>query len=509
MKILVTGGTGVVGIGAVPALLRAGHQVRLLTRHAERDAASFPEGVEPFAADIADPTPMRSAVAGCDGVLHIAGIVDEDPPEMTFQKINVDGTWHLLDAAAKSGEPFFIYVSSLGAERGQSDYHRSKRNAEELVRRYTGPWVILRPASVYGPGDETISMLLKMVRTLPVVPMVNDGAQPFQPLWYADLARVITQVMEKPELQGQTFEIAGPDVTTTDEIIRRLAAITGRNPPRLPVPAWLAQMGTQALDAFGAAGKKLIQNAGVGLPINSAKLSMLLEGNVIPDARGNALSETFQVEPTSLDVGLEMLADLLPEQLPGEGIGALQHSTYSAEIHGTNFSAAELIERVGENLVEIMPIEFAAEAGAPDRAAEGATYTAAIKGRGHVQVRLEDRTEQRLTFVTLEGHPLAGVMQLYAEDLADGLRFSVHLAAQPANVIDWVAAKIVGETMQEQNWRGVVQRVVRLSGGNAPAGVQRSTHKMGTQEARDLDVWVQRLVQRQQRTQREVAAAQG
>lgn len=498
MKILVTGGTGVVGAAAIPALLGAGHEVRLLSRHAERDAPAFPPGVEPFTADIADPAPLRTAVGGCGCVLHIAGIVDEEPPDVTFEKINVEGTRHLVDAASRAGEPHFIYLSSLGADQGESEYHRSKRRAEEVVRRYPGRWTILRPGNVYGPGDETISMLLKMVRTLPAVPVVESGDQPFQPLWYADLGRVIAKVVDDPQFAGQTLELAGAEVTTTDEVVELLGELTARQPSRLPVPAWLAEVGAQALEAFGAAGKKLLQRAGMSAPINSAKLSMLLEGNVIPDTRRNALLTRFDLEPTPLQEGLAMLTELLPEQVPGEGVGAITQATYSAEILDTPVSAAELLNRVCERIGDVMPLEFDAERSVPERLEEGATLTAAIPGRGHAQVRLEERTAERVTFVSLEGHPLAGVMQLHAEDIPGGVRFSVHTASQPSNAFDWLAMKTVGEAMQRQNWRAVVRRVVKLSGGQAPAGVTRSAHRMGSQETRDLDVWMERLVQRQQ-----------
>jgi NADH dehydrogenase len=509
MKILVTGGTGVIGAGAIPALLRAGHEVRLLSRHADRDAPGFPEGVEAFVADIADPLPLRSAVAGCDCVLHIAGIVDEVPPEVTFEKSNVEGTRHLLDAAAAAGEPFFIFISSLGADRGESDYHRSKLRAEEHVKTYPGSWLILRPGNVYGPGDETISMLLKMVRALPVVPMVDSGDQPFQPLWFADLGEAIAQAVDKPDLAGSILELAGPERTTTNDIVGRVAAITGRSPTRLPVPSWLAQMGAEALEAFGGSGKKLLRDAGLEAPLNPAKLSMLREGSVIPEPHLNAMLTKFDVTLTSLADGLAALADMMPEMLPGSGVGKIKQATYSAEIVNSQYSAAELIARVCDNIADVMPIEFAAEPGVPRRADPGVTLTADIMGRGHVQVRLVERSETRVTFVTVEGHPLAGVMQMHAEDLPDAVRFSVHTAAQPATALDWVAMKVVGEAMQAENWRNVVRRVVQLSGGGAPADVWLDAHPMDENEQRDLAAWIDRLVKERQRETRAASIGMG
>ncbi len=507
MNILVTGGTGVIGNGAIPALLRAGHGVRLLTRHASKDVRGFPEGVEAFEADLANQDELASAAEGCDVVVHIAGIVDETPPDVTFEKVNVEGTRHLLAAAKEAGIERFVYVSSLGADRGESDYHRSKREAESLVRGYSNGWLILRPGNVYGPGDETISMLLKMIRTLPAVPMVDEGRQRFQPLWYADIGKAIAQAVEERQVMGRTLELAGADVTTTAEVLDRLAAITGCNPARLEVPVWVAQVGTKAMEAFGATGKKWLRGAGVGQPINPAKLGMLLEENIIPEGRPNALVSVFGIKPTPLEEGLEVLADMLPEQLPGDGVGAVKSAIYAATITGGSRNAKQLLDYVCEHIAEVMPIDFSAEPDAPTSAEEGETMTLEIKGRGNVQVRLEERTEQRATFVTIEGHPLAGVMQLHAEDGQEGVTFYVLTAAQPANVMDWIALRTVGETMQSVNWRAVVRRVVELSEGTAPEGVRKTSHTLEDKEVAELRGWLEKLVQRRQKKQRSEAVA--
>ncbi len=507
MKILVTGGTGVIGNGAIPALLRAGHGVRLLTRHASKDVRGFPEGVEAFEADLGNAEELVSAAEGCDAIVHIAGIVDETPPEVTFQKVNVDGTRRLLAAATEAGVGRFVYLSSLGAERGESDYHRSKREAEALVQTFPGEWLILRPGNVYGPGDETVSMLLKMMRTLPAVPMVDNGEQRFQPLWYMDLGAAIAQAVDRDIPEERILELAGEEVTTTTQVLDRLAAITECNPSRLEVPAWLARVGADAMESFGAAGKRLLQRAGVAAPINTAKLGMLLEENVIRDGRENALVTVFEISPTSLQDGLEMLADMLPEQLPGDGVGVVKFTSYEATISGGARGATELLDYVCENITQVMPIDFAAEPHSPTRAEEGETLTLELKGRGKVQVRLEERTPHRATFVTIEGHPLAGLMQLQAEDVSGGVRFRVNTAAQPANVFDWVALRTVGETMQSVNWRTVVRRVVDLSGGEAPDGVKRLSQKLTDDDVRDLRGWLEKLVQRRQRRRRSAEVA--
>ena len=78
MRVLVTGGTGVVGEAAVTALLEQGHEVRLFSRNAEKDVEQFPDGVEAFAGNIADVAKVKGAADDCDAVVHIVGIVAED-----------------------------------------------------------------------------------------------------------------------------------------------------------------------------------------------------------------------------------------------------------------------------------------------------------------------------------------------------------------------------------------------------------------------------------------------
>ena len=89
MRVLVTGGTGVVGTAAVRSIVRHGHDVRLFSRNADRDVERWPRGVEAHQGKIEDPESLHGAMDGCDAVVHVAGIIAEDPPEITFERVNV------------------------------------------------------------------------------------------------------------------------------------------------------------------------------------------------------------------------------------------------------------------------------------------------------------------------------------------------------------------------------------------------------------------------------------
>ena len=484
MKVLVPGGTGVVGTETISELIRRGHEVALLSRHAKDDARQW-NGVEPREGDVSDSGSLKDAASGCDAVLHIAGIASDDAAEM--ERINVTGTQNMIKAALAAGAQRFVYVSSLGAERGASDYHQSKRKAEGLVSKSSLQWTILRPGNVYGPGDEIISLLLRAVRALPAVPVIDHGRQPFQPIWHEDLAKVCAQVLESDDLGGQTLEIAGHDITSTEDLLDRIGVITDRKPIRVPVPQFLASVAT----ALGSA-------AGVKLPIDQARLTMLQEENVIADGHPNAI-DTLKIPATPLERGLRLLADAMPEQLAEDGVGALQHKSFFAEISGSRFNAASLMTWFRDHAAEVMPIEFETEPGTPQRLDLGATLTGKIPMRGNIQVRVESAEPTRVVLATLEGHPLAGTVEFTTVDLAGGLKFAIDTYTRSANHLDLLALKSVGAPMQDANWKESVQRVIDSSGGTSSAGVQHTAETLDEDAARKVQQRRKQLVQQRKR----------
>jgi NADH dehydrogenase len=497
MRVLVTGGTGVIGEGLLPALVGAGHTVRLLSRGAGADAKRWPAEVEPFAADVTDVASLRGAAEDCGAVVHVTGIVDESPPARTFERVNIQGTRNVLAEAARAGLKRFVYVSSLGAERGKSQYHRSKFKAEELVRASAFDWLILRPGNVYGPGDEVISTLLKLVRALPAVPVIDAGNQPFQPVWYEDLGRAILRAVETPTLRRETLELAGEETTTTSDIIERLSAITGRTVARVPVPSFLASLGVRLAEST-----KLEKLLGVKLPLNDAKLKMLLEGNFIEHPGANALTARLGVGATTLDVGLAKLADSIPEQLPSEGVGPLRRKKFWADIKGSRHTPTALVEEFRARCAEVMPLEFSAEPGTPRVVEEGLTLTLGVPLRGNVQVRVEEVAPRRVTFSTVEGHMLAGMIQFNASgDKRRTVRFLIEINARAATGLDLLAMSTVGDSLQKSNWEEVVTRVVSLSGGTAPLGVQSETETLDDEEARRVERRLSDLINRRKRAE--------
>lgn len=488
MKVLVTGGTGVVGEGAIAALLRHGHEIRILSRFGDRGVRRWPTGVEARAGDVASAAEVNGSARGCDAIIHIAGIEEESPPDLTFEKVNVLGTRHVVAEAERARVRRLVFISSLGADTGTSEYHRSKLRAEQTVRGCSRPWVILRPGGVYGPGDKNLSMILRMVRTLPAIPVIDGGDQRFQPVWYEDVGEAIARAVDKPDITGEVLELAGPDRTTMNDLLDRLEAIANRHPRRVPVPAAMASMGVQLAGLLG-----------FKLPVSEARLTMLREENIIEDGRENALTSVLRVPPTSLDDGLKKLVGVQPEQLPSEGVGPLVHKRYWADIDASYHRAPALRDVFRRNVARAMPFEVRQEKGPVANLKKNDTFTVNLPLRGALAMRVEDITPDRIVCSTLQGHPLAGLLTFNFIERGRQVRFEVGVFARGADVVDAALMAVIGELLQDVNWMAVVERVVKLSGGRAPEGPQMLVTTLDDEEAGKIEKWAEELMVRRLR----------
>ena len=270
MDALVTGGTGFVGANLVRELLADGGSVRVLARAGGDRRALEGCAVEVVDGDVLDPASVRAAVAGATYVYHVAAdyrLWARDPREI--YRANVDGTRHVLQAAADAGAARIVYTSTVGAvgipKDGRSGdettpvalhdmvgaYKASKflaeRVADELAAR-GAPVVIVNPSAPIGPWDvkptPTGQMIVDFLRGK-MVATLDTGLN----LVHArDVARGHILAAERGRI-GERY-ILGHENLSLLEIFRRLAAITGLEAPRIRVPyaiAWLAAAGMEGV----------------------------------------------------------------------------------------------------------------------------------------------------------------------------------------------------------------------------------------------------------------------
>src|SRR6266487_645034 len=279
--VAVSGATGFVGGHVARTLLRRGHRVRGLARDPARAHLLADQGVELITGSLSDSSALRALACGADAIVHLVGIIVERGPA-TFTAVHVEGTRNVLAAAVAAGIRRFLHMSAVGArdEPGATAYHRTKGQAEQLVRTTALSHAIFRPSIISGPESVPIRTIAQLHRRSPVIPVFGDGRFPTQPVWVEDVALAFALAAERSDVTG-VLELGGPQVLTYEEFLRAIGRAAGHPRPLIHVPLQLARAAARMCDLLGPAA-----------PITSDQLQMLVEGSA---TRENAAESVFGI----------------------------------------------------------------------------------------------------------------------------------------------------------------------------------------------------------------------
>lgn len=245
--VALTGATGCVGGAIARSLANSGYRLRVLARSPERLPPKI--DAEVVTGDLLDAGVLDALVAGADAVVHCAGAT-RGATQHHFDAVNVTGTVRLAHRVVARGNAPFLLISSLAARVPQvSAYARSKRSAEDLLKRTPGlQWAAMRAPAVYGPGSEELLAVLRwMNRGWFFVP--GDIDSRFSLIHEDDVASAVAAWLEHPEFTGP-FDVDDqhPDGYSWKEFARIAEEAFGRRirvvqPPGilLDVPAAVSQ----------------------------------------------------------------------------------------------------------------------------------------------------------------------------------------------------------------------------------------------------------------------------
>jgi uncharacterized protein YbjT (DUF2867 family) len=291
-RIFVTGGTGFVGKHVIRALLGQGLLVRALVRRgSERDLQGF-ESIERVPGDVLAPETLTASVEGCAAIVHLVGIIRERRSRgVTFEALHTEATRNMLGLARAAGVRRFVHMSALGTRpNAAARYHQTKWAAEEAVRASGLDWTIFRPSIIFGRGDELVSMLAKMIRRLPVVPVLGTGRYRLQPIAVEQVGEAFARAVRSNRSVGQVYTAAGPADYPFLEILSRIARAMGRSGVRtVHVPLGPVRAATSVFQALPF------------YPLTLDQLTMLSE-DTVGDPTGFYADLGLRPEP--FDVGL-------------------------------------------------------------------------------------------------------------------------------------------------------------------------------------------------------------
>lgn len=253
MRALVTGGTGFIGSSIVRELLRAGFKVRALVRKGSDTRNLDGLEIEHATGDITDPASLARAMRGCTHVFHAAALYSfwVTTPGL-IERVNVDGTRNVLQAALEAGVERVVYTSSVAAlavpqkgipvdEATPVDpskiigaYKKSKYAAQQVALEYAAkglPVVIVNPSFPVGPRD---------IKPTPTGQTIVDFLNHRLPAYIdtgmnvvdvEDVARGHVLAAENGTV-GERYILGGKNMTM-GELLAILSRVTGIPAPRV------------------------------------------------------------------------------------------------------------------------------------------------------------------------------------------------------------------------------------------------------------------------------------
>jgi uncharacterized protein YbjT (DUF2867 family) len=264
--VLLLGATGFIGTRLLDELVGAGYRVTCAARR--RPTSRNCHMIEVDYSHEWSEADWLPLLSGMDAVINAVGILRERGAA-SFHAIHVAAPRALFGACSRAGIKKIIQLSALGAdEDAASEYHRSKKEADDYLASVAVPWVIVQPSLVFGTGGPSAS-LFTMLAALPAVPLPGTGEQCVQPVHIDDVSLAIVRLLGTHAFDHERIPAVGPQPLTLREYLRALRSAMGLDEAHfvsIPMPL---------VRAAAAVGDKLPRTL-----LDRESLGMLTRGNV-------------------------------------------------------------------------------------------------------------------------------------------------------------------------------------------------------------------------------------
>ena len=260
MRCLVTGATGFIGGAVVRSVEAAGHEAVAYVR--EGSDSRRLQDVERIVGDLADPNRLAIAAAGCDAMVHAAGIADPGADPDALGWAHIAGTENAINAAKQAGCKRLIHISCADVTLHDGprsfwnednapphpfgELAHTKLQAEELVR-VSGQrgfrTTVLRPALVWGPGDTTHLPKWQDEAKSGGIRLVGGGKKLLATTFIGNLAHAVQCALEKRLTTGNVYYVVDTELSVSRDFFAELSAALGWSTPRSAGPyrwAWLS-----------------------------------------------------------------------------------------------------------------------------------------------------------------------------------------------------------------------------------------------------------------------------
>jgi len=231
MRVLVVGATGFVGGRLVESLRSAGHEVVAFSRSASR--SSFPDDVEIFEGDLADPASLEGLCDGIDAAYYLIHSLTAK----NFADLDRTYARRFRERASAAGVDRVVYLSGIsGDERNLSPHLASRREVESVLEAGSFDLTVLRAAIIIGAGSASFRIVDDLTDRLPVMTVPKWVSTPCQPISIDDAVAYLIGVLDVEETRGGIYDIGAPEVWSYKSLLQLTAEKKGKRVFIVPVP---------------------------------------------------------------------------------------------------------------------------------------------------------------------------------------------------------------------------------------------------------------------------------
>lgn len=219
-RIFITGATSFLGKPLVQALTPS-FPLRLLIHKTPPLAFFSHQSIQTVSGALSEIT--EEMLTDIHTIIHLAAIIHGSPE--SYERVNIEGTAHLLSVASKAGVCRIMYISSRAVGPACGSYGDSKMRAEKLVEKSGIPFVIVRPAEVYDDtfsSPEGIGKLTRFTRRFPIIPFPSHPHALLAPIHIDDVTAAIFAIIKNTSLSSTIYTLAGPEILTMRETMKRI-----------------------------------------------------------------------------------------------------------------------------------------------------------------------------------------------------------------------------------------------------------------------------------------------
>ena len=263
--VLVAGATGFVGRFLVAKLVQESMAVRVIARRpGQADAIlGHNKEVEIVRGDLLEQGSIIRALASEDIVVHLATALASQAEDRSPEEIDMRMMANLIRACNIANPPRIIHVSTIiDAEHAKSSYFAAKIEAEKMLIASGLPYVIFKCPPIIGRWGTLFRLLEAAVYNQRIIWLPKSASTPCQPIYVGDVVNYIAQAAASDEISNKSYEIAGNDVLSYQDIMDLFVSASGLTRLIIPLP----------FNPLNAAAKFFSKHT--GLPVRAVKIAL-------------------------------------------------------------------------------------------------------------------------------------------------------------------------------------------------------------------------------------------